>query len=464
MLKFRRGWLAIPLLLGGIASGFVPNEASAQAADGDIRLRTARFWRGEGRTLFEGVVGLPVPQSTRTIELVVRDSTGQVLHSETKTDSASAQAAALAALNAETTTQLELLLDPGLYHVTVRRTEGGRTDSATAQVRGFAAAPVISDLVVSARMRVLAAGEEPGSVEMKRGRFAIERASRVTVQPSDPKLWYYLELYHQEADSMAQVEIRILPAGGDSALVRTTRNVAVGVRGTVDAAAMVVQGLPPGDYRMVMTASSGNRTETREAAFTMASFASNAPVAAAGSESGIFDRYFAPNVRPDAEINQIVEALMMAAPGENVVPAAVPSDVDGKRRYLARYWTRLPDPAPATPRHELVDEYLQRVEYANRRFGESGRAGRSGVKTDRGRIYLKYGPPDATLPLDVTGSQKRVEVWKYSRNRGLKYVFLDESGFANFSLAYSTDPQERGLADWMDRVFDPDTIRQILTF
>jgi GWxTD domain-containing protein len=286
----------------------------------------------------------------------------------------------------------------------------------------------------------------------------------VTVQPSDPKLWYYLELYRQEADSMAQLEIRILPVGRDSALVRTTRNVAVGARGTVDAAAIVVQGLPPGDYRMVMTARSGNREEMREAAFTMASFEVSGPVAAAGSEAAIYDRYFAPNVRPDAQINQLVEAIMVAAPGDKVSPDAVPTDVDGKRRLLARYWTRLPDPNPATPRHELVDEYVQRVEHANRRFGESGRAGRSGVKTDRGRIYLKYGPPDATLPLDVTGSQKRVEVWKYSRNRGLKYLFLDESGFANFTLAYSTDPQERGLADWMDRVFDPETIRNILQF
>jgi GWxTD domain-containing protein len=464
LLKFRRGWLAIPLLVGGVASGIVPGKASAQGAGGDLRLRTARFWRGEGRTLFEGVVGLPVAQSTRTIELVVRDSTGQVLHSETKTDSASAQAAALAALNAETTTQLELLLDPGLYHVTVRRTEGGRTDSATAQVRGFAAAPVISDLVASARMRVLAAGEEPASVEMKRGRFAIERASRVTVQPSDPKLWYYLELYRQEADSMAQLEIRILPAGRDSALVRTTRNVAVGARGTVDAAAMVVQGLPPGDYRMVITARSGNREESREAAFTMASFENTAPVATAGSESGVFDRYFAPNVRPDAEINQIVEALMVAAPGDKVVPAAVPSDVDGKRRFLARYWTRVPDPTPATPRHELVDEYLQRVEYANRNFGESGRAGRSGVKTDRGRIYLKFGAPDMKQALDVSGSQKRVDVWRYSRNRGVKYVFLDESGFSSYILVYSTDPQERTLSDWEERVLDFDTIRAIMQF
>lgn len=144
------------------------------------------------------------------------------------------------------------------------------------------------------------------------------------------------------------------------------------------------------------------------------------------------------------------------------MPEAIPTDVDGRRRFLARYWTRMADPAPATPKHELVDEYMARVEHANRRFGESGRAGRPGVKTDRGRIYLKYGPPDMTQQFEARS--KRADVWKYSRNRGLKYVFLDESGFSNYGLVYSTDPQERTLADWMERVFDVETIRQILQF
>ena len=460
--------MAIPLLVSGIAFSAVMQRVEAQqSSQSGVHLRTARFWRGEGRTLLEGVFSLPVAQSVRTVDLIVRDSTGKVLHTETMTDSAHAQAAALAAMNAETTNMLELVVDPGRYDVTVRATQAGRSDSATASVTGFAGAPVISDVVVSARMRVLSANEEPSAVEMKRGRYAIERVSRVTVLPAEPRLWYYLELYRQGADSVAQLEFRVVPQGRDSALVRVNRTVAVGARGTVDAAALVVQGLPPGDYTLSVIAKSGDREERRESAFTMASFETAAPVAAATpgasqSEAALFDRYFAVSVRSDAEVNSIVEALTIGGPGELAPNEVMQYTADAKRRYLARYWSRIPDPNPATAAHEVVDEFTQRVAHVTKQYSEF--RGRSGAKTDRGRIYLKYGPADASLSLEVSGSKKTAEIWKYTRRRAIKFVFLDETGFQNYNLIYTTDPQESTLADWQERVRDPDIIRQIITF
>lgn len=463
--------MAIPLVAGGIAfSGVIQNAEAQQAARADLQVRVARFWRGEGRTLLEGVIGLPVATSTRTIDLTVRDSTGTVLHSETFTDSAVAQSAALAAMNAQTTNMLELLLNPGLYDVAVKSTEPGRTDSARVSVRGFAATPVISDVVVSAGMRVLAADEKPGAAEMQRGRYAIERGTRVTLLPTGPRLWYYLELYRQGADSVAQLEFRVLPEGRDTALVRVVRTVAIGARGTVDAAALVVQGLPPGDYRLRVTAKSGDREEQRESQFTMASFEVAAPVAAAPapgattSEGALYDRYFAPGVRGDDEINQIVDALTVSAPGERVEKETLALDTDAKRRFLARYWSRVPDSAPATPEHDVAVEYLQRVAHVVRAYGEGGRAGRSGIRTDRGRIYMKFGQPDVSQTLNISNSSKSVEVWKYTRRRALKYAFLDESGFQNFNLVYTTDPQERTLHDWMERVGDQQTFYDIMRF
>ena len=71
-------WLAVPLFMSGIAiSGICINTADAQQANDDLKLRTARFWRGEGRTLLEGVVGLPVAAANRSVEVVVRDSEGR---------------------------------------------------------------------------------------------------------------------------------------------------------------------------------------------------------------------------------------------------------------------------------------------------------------------------------------------------------------------------------------------------
>jgi GWxTD domain-containing protein len=462
--------VAIPLFLSGIALGGIGiTAAEAQQTSNDVQLRAARFWRGENRTLLEGVVGLPIATAARSVELVVRDSTGKVLHSENWSDSASANAAALAAMNAQSTTKLELLLLPGAYTVAVRRTQAGQTDSATMRVRGFPESPVLSDVVLSARMRVLGDKEEPSQAEMKRGRYAIERGARVTLLPNEPRLWYYLELYQQGADTVAQLDFRVARPGSDSALVRVTRQVRINPRGTVDAAALVVQGLPPGQYRLVVTARSGGREETREAEFSMASWES-VPVAAATpgatvSESALMDRYFTLAMRSDADINAMAEALTVSAPGEAVPEASVAAlTTDAKRRFLARYWSKIPDPNPATAQHEVLDEYGERIRYITNMFTEQ--RGRSALRTDRGRIYLRFGAPDARQQVQMQ-SNRSVDVWKYTRRRTIKFAFLDETGFQNFNLIFvQGEPTLQSLADWADRVgrTERDAINTIINF
>lgn len=463
-------WFAIPLFMSGVAlSGIGISAAEAQQTQNDVRLRAARFWRGDNRTLLEGVVGLPIATTQRAVELVVRDSTGKVLHTENWNDSASANASALAAMNAQSASKLELLLLPGAYTIAVRRTQAGTTDSATMRVVGFAEAPVLSDVVLSAKMRVLGDKEEPQPFEMKRGRYAIERGARVTVLPNEPRLWYYVELYQQGQDTVAQLDFRVTPPNSDSTKFRVTRQVKVSPRGTVDAAALVVPGLPPGQYRLLVTARSGGREETRESEFSMASWES-VPVAtvqpgATVSEAALLDRYFTLAMRPDVDVNAMVEALTVSAPGEAVTEGSVVGlTTDARRRFLARYWSRIPDPNPETQQHEVLEEYSERIRYINNQFAEH--RGRSALKTDRGRIYLRYGAPDARQEVQMS-NKRTVDVWKYMRRRNIKFAFLDETGFQNYNLIYAVgDPTVQSLADWADRIGqrEQDAIKTIINF
>ena len=473
MLTYRKHWIlagALVLLSGSslAAGAAVP----AQMSDA-VRIRLARFWRGSGQTLVEGVIGVPVRHlenaaNTMRVELVVRDSSGAVLHQENWTDTISERLLAVARARgtAESTRMVSFAVRPGRYTVAAIVTRGAQRDSAQTTLQGFATAPLISDPLVSSRIRALSEQEQPGAAELKKGRLAIETGTRITVVPTEPSLWYYLELYPVGTAAVnEELEFSVQRTSGGAPLVRTQRPMTVNERGGVDAARLPLQGLPPGDYVLTVSAKVGERTEQRSAAFTMGSL-EGAPVVvtpnASASESALLEKYFATGVRNDESISRVVEALVLASPGEAVPAATNQLPADAKRRFLARFFSRIPDPQPATAQHELVEEYLSRVEHVSREYVERD-IGRSGARTDRGRIYMKYGPPDAKQLLPMTGT-RAVEVWKYTRNRQLKFAFLDETGFSNFKLVYTTDPTEVSLADWTDRVRDVETIRVILTF
>jgi GWxTD domain-containing protein len=65
------------------------------------------------------------------------------------------------------------------------------------------------------------------------------------------------------------------------------------------------------------------------------------------------------------------------------------SNDEEREQFIEQFWFRR-DPSPDTVENELQEEHYRRIAYANERFA----SGIPGWKTDRGRIYIKYGPPD----------------------------------------------------------------------
>ena len=57
---------------------------------------------------------------------------------------------------------------------------------------------------------------------------------------------------------------------------------------------------------------------------------------------------------------------------------------------MQRFWDER-DPTPGTPRNELYDRFLVRVAHAARFYGDHRRPG---PLTDRGKTYIRFGPPD----------------------------------------------------------------------
>src|SRR5215831_12967534 len=105
------------------------------------------------------------------------------------------------------------------------------------------------------------------------------------------------------------------------------------------------------------------------------------------------------------------------------------------------------DPDPDTEENEYREAYYERLAYVNEHFS----SGIPGYKTDRGRIYLKYGKPDEVDSHPAGGPYERdlsegggststypFEKWFYRNIPGLsgaEIEFVDPTGTGQYRLA-----------------------------
>jgi GWxTD domain-containing protein len=127
------------------------------------------------------------------------------------------------------------------------------------------------------------------------------------------------------------------------------------------------------------------------------------------------------------------ELLALLLPADDLarIVAAPGAERDA---LLAAYWQGL-DPDRTTPENEHCDEILRRIRHANETFT----ATRSGWRTDRGHVYIRFGAPDEVESLGSASGTSRLERWMYHTG-GHVFVFEDRSGAGDFVLLRSNTP------------------------
>jgi GWxTD domain-containing protein len=103
------------------------------------------------------------------------------------------------------------------------------------------------------------------------------------------------------------------------------------------------------------------------------------------------------------------------------------SNNEERDQFIEAFWQRR-NPNPDSEDNEFKDEHYRRIEYANEHFA----AGKPGWMTDRGRIYIVYGPADEIdshpsggtyeRPMDEGGGETSTfpfEDWRYRYIEGI---------------------------------------------
>jgi GWxTD domain-containing protein len=116
-------------------------------------------------------------------------------------------------------------------------------------------------------------------------------------------------------------------------------------------------------------------------------------------------------------------------------------NLEGKKEFLERFWNRK-NPNPGSKINTFKEEIFRRFMYANYYYSSSLVKRDDGWNSDRGRIYITYGPPDQKDRSPSSISQKPYERWTYDRLAGQSggniCVFIDETGYGNYRLVHST--------------------------
>jgi GWxTD domain-containing protein len=99
------------------------------------------------------------------------------------------------------------------------------------------------------------------------------------------------------------------------------------------------------------------------------------------------------------------DVLWIIAPEERAAFLKLSTDED-RDEFIRQFWQRRD--AGATGGDNVRAEHYRRLAYANQHFS----AGVPGWKTDRGRIYIMYGPPNS-IEAHSVGVAEPYEVWHY---------------------------------------------------
>ncbi|HPH60494.1 MAG TPA: GWxTD domain-containing protein [Candidatus Syntrophosphaera sp.] len=141
----------------------------------------------------------------------------------------------------------------------------------------------------------------------------------------------------------------------------------------------------------------------------------------------LYSQWFYYNARYSYK-DQIQQLRYIATQNEWKSLRAVPAE--NMPEVIDRFW-QVHDPSPGTLRNEAREAFYQRVMTADERFTIHKKL--QGWKSDRGRIYIKYGEPDETHsevhPLDLYP----YIIWTYYSQK-LEFIFADTGGFGQYRL------------------------------
>jgi GWxTD domain-containing protein len=324
-------------------------------------------------------------------------------------------------------------LVPGRYNLSVSAVD--RSDDSDATIRSELVVPaysapglMVSDLLLSS---TVPSPEAEGQFVLN-GYRIIPSPDRAFGTRSS-MVYVYQEVYNLQsrpaAEDSFRVSYRLLDSGGEEVRRYAATGGLSHTTSATKIAGLSIAGITPGAYVLEATVedrASGLRTRVKRAFDVVPT----SLLASLESELA------------EGDVEKSLDILSYIASSRE---RSLLSELDetGKETFVVRYWSAH-DPDPGFPGNAYREEMIARYDYVNERYGGHD----EGWKTDRGRVYIIYGPPEEIERHVSNPGTRDYEIWMYAFEGEAKFIFVDERGYGQYRLVHSTARGELQYPEW----------------
>lgn len=439
-------YLWVLCLLAGVSA-----EAWAQKPRPGLSLELNRFHDAERpRALVEGAVEIPYPlleferegtglRARARVEVTIEDATGAPVYRVERDIQPEAASRAIAASDRVSSIEtFAVYAPPGRYTTRARVVDlrAHRDYELAIPLVIDDERPLFSDVLLSNRVRKdVRLGET--YLPYLIGNTMFSPNPRRMFSRDAPLVYFYYEIQpSEEVEPGDTVRLRMKILDASDRLIKDLglRTIRVREGRTFDLGSFHIGGIPAGRYRFQVAcegcAAAGRLTSEFDVVERVDALTFLDGFAGTADETG--SKHYA-DLAP-AQVDSVIHALdLWFTPGQRRLLSTL--DGRGKKRFLDRWWESM-DPEPRTEENEAKRIIEARLSYADRHFASAGRLGRD---TDRGRIFLMYGPPTESVDRPAGAYM----IWVY-RDRGQTFAFGDFLHRGDYRLIYSSDPRFSG--------------------
>ncbi len=269
-----------------------------------------------------------------------------------------------------------------------------------------------------------------------------------------PLLYYYVEAYNLAqafAGEIYYTQCQILDANNQPApQVKPRVQAKKTLAASVEVGMLNVSALPSGVFHLRFDLLDANRAVRQSASKRFYVYApENAPPEHPVVKLDPTQLRLEYNTMSESELDeQFACAKYFADKEENKAYKSL-TNAEAKRQFLAEFWQRR-DPSPNTAVNEFKLEHQRRVAYANEHLQNYTRAG---WKTDRGRVYIVFGPPSDMERFPNNPLSYAYEIWHYDQiEGGVIFVFVQLQGMGEYVQVHSTKRGEPQNKEWEEQI------------